>query len=90
MTILMDESFNRGARLKVVGVGGCGGNAVNTMIELGLLGVEFLAANTDVQALGNSRAGLKVQLGAALTKGLGAGANPETGRNSAIESKEMP
>src|SRR3972149_10513521 len=89
MVIEMDDSFNRGARLKVIGVGGCGCNAVNTMIECGLQGVEFLAANTDVQALGRSRAGLRIQLGANLTKGLGAGANPEVGRNSALESKEL-
>ncbi len=89
MVIEMDDSFNRGARLKVVGVGGCGGNAVNTMIESGLEGVEFVAANTDSQALERSRAHVKVQLGAALTKGLGAGANPDMGRNAAIESKDM-
>jgi len=89
MVIEMDDSFNRGAKLKVVGVGGCGGNAVNTMIESGLEGVEFVAANTDSQALERSKAHVKVQLGATLTKGLGAGANPDTGRNAAIESKEM-
>lgn len=88
MVIEMDESFNSGARLKVIGVGGCGGNAVNTMIESGLDGVEFLMANTDSQALDKSKADLKIQLGVTLTKGLGAGANPEVGRNSAIESKE--
>lgn len=85
----MEEEFNRGARLKVVGVGGCGGNAVNTMIECGLEGVEFVAANTDSQALEKSMANVKIQLGATLTKGLGAGANPEMGRNAAIESKEQ-
>ncbi len=85
----MDDSFNKGARLKVVGVGGCGGNAVNTMIDCGLEGVEFVAANTDSQALERSRAHVKVQLGATLTKGLGAGANPDTGRNAAIESKDL-
>ena len=89
MVIEMDESFNSGAKLKVVGVGGCGGNAVNTMIESGLDGVEFLAANTDSQALERSLANTRVQLGACLTKGLGAGANPEVGRNSALESKEL-
>jgi cell division protein FtsZ len=89
MVIEMDDSFNKGARLKVVGVGGCGGNAVNTMIESGLEGVEFVAANTDSQALERSKAHVKVQLGATLTKGLGAGANPDMGRNAAIESKEM-
>jgi len=88
MVFEMEESFNRGARLKVIGIGGCGGNAVNTMIERGLEGVEFLAANTDSQALASSMAGVKVQLGAELTKGLGAGANPEVGRSAAIESKD--
>ncbi|HEY4707638.1 MAG: cell division protein FtsZ [Deltaproteobacteria bacterium GWA2_55_10] len=87
--IEMDENFNIGARLKVIGVGGCGGNAVNTMIESGLDGIEFLIANTDSQALDKSLAGMKVQLGASLTKGLGAGANPEVGRNAALESKEQ-
>ena len=89
ISIGLDESLNRGARLKVIGVGGCGGNAVNTMIECGLEGVEFLTANTDVQALGKSRASMKIQLGVSLTKGLGAGANPDIGRNAAIESKEV-
>jgi len=89
MVFEMEEEFNRGARLKVVGVGGCGGNAVNTMIECGLDGVEFVAANTDSQALDNSMANVKIQLGATLTKGLGAGANPELGRNAAIESKDQ-
>ncbi|MBI5969795.1 MAG: cell division protein FtsZ [Deltaproteobacteria bacterium] len=88
MTIVMDDSFNKGAKLKVVGVGGCGGNAVNTMIESGLDGVDFLAANTDCQALEKSKAAVKIQLGATLTKGLGAGANPEVGKNSAMESKD--
>lgn len=89
MAIVMDDSFNRGARLKVIGIGGCGGNVVNTMIECGLEGVEFLAANTDSQDLARSKAGIRVQLGAELTKGLGAGSNPEIGRNAAIESREV-
>lgn len=89
MVIEMDDSFNSGARLKVVGVGGCGGNAVNTMIESGLEGVEFLAANTDSQALTKSKANIKIQLGVGLTKGLGAGANPEVGRNAAMESRDV-
>lgn len=89
MVIELHEGFNAGARLKVIGVGGCGGNAVNTMIEQGLEGVEFLTANTDSQALAKSMAGMKIQLGASLTKGLGAGANPEVGRNAAIESKDQ-
>ena len=78
-----------GARIKVVGVGGGGGNAVNTMISSGLPGVEFIAANTDMQALGASLAGSKLQLGAQLTKGLGAGANPEVGRQAALEDSEV-
>jgi cell division protein FtsZ len=89
MVFEMHDGFNSGARLKVIGVGGCGGNAVNTMIEQGLDGVDFLTANTDSQALCRSGAAVKVQLGACLTKGLGAGANPEVGRNAAIESKEQ-
>lgn len=84
----LDESINKGAKIKVVGVGGCGTNAVNTMIEAKLEGVEFIVANTDCQALGVSKAPLKIQMGENLTKGLGAGANPEIGRNSAIESRE--
>lgn len=89
MAFEMDDSFNNGARLKVVGVGGCGGNAINTMIESGLDGVDFLVANTDSQALAKSLASVRIQLGGSLTKGLGAGANPEVGRNAAIESKEQ-
>ncbi len=74
------------ARIKVVGVGGGGCNSVNRMIDAGLGGVEFIAANTDAQALGNSQAGLRLQLGLELTRGLGAGANPEVGRNAALEA----
>jgi cell division protein FtsZ len=73
------------ARIKVVGVGGGGGNALNTMISSDLEGVEFIAANTDAQALPNNLAPLKIQLGTQLTKGLGAGGNPEMGRKSALE-----
>jgi cell division protein FtsZ len=73
------------ARIKVVGVGGGGGNALNTMISSDLEGVEFIAANTDAQALPNNLAPLKIQLGPQLTKGLGAGGNPEMGRKAAIE-----
>lgn len=80
--------FNDMAKIKVIGVGGGGGNAINTMIEHCFEGVEFVAANTDVQALNTSKAPVKVQLGANLTKGLGAGANPEVGRNAAIEAKD--
>ncbi len=82
----LEENVNIGANIKVVGVGGGGSNAVNTMIETGMVGVEFVVANTDIQALNSSKAGYKIQLGADLTKGLGAGANPDVGRRSAIES----
>ncbi len=83
-----EEDLNQNARIKVVGVGGGGGNVVNTMILSGVEGVDFVATNTDNQALRNSRAPMKVQLGTSLTKGLGAGANPEIGRQAAIEDKE--
>ncbi len=76
------------AKLKVIGVGGGGGNALRTMIASGLRGVEFMVANTDLQALQMNPAPLKVQLGGLLTKGLGAGANPEVGRSAALEDKE--
>lgn len=82
----LEENVNIGANIKVVGVGGGGSNAVTTMIETGMSGVEFVVANTDIQALNSSKAGHKIQLGADLTKGLGAGANPDVGRRSAIES----
>lgn len=82
----LEENVNIGANIKVVGVGGGGSNAIATMIEGGMTGVEFCVANTDIQALNSSKAGYKIQLGADLTKGLGAGANPDVGRRSAIES----
>lgn len=78
--------MDRAARIKVVGVGGGGGNAINNMIAAELRGVEFIGANTDAQALEMSRAGVKVQLGSSLTKGLGAGAKPEVGREAAEEA----
>jgi len=74
-----------GARIKVVGVGGGGGNAVNTMIQSGMPGVDFIAANTDAQALASNLATVKLQIGTSITKGLGAGANPSVGRESAHE-----
>ena len=74
-----------GARIKVIGIGGGGGNAINNMIESRLMGVEFLAANTDMQALETSLADAQVQLGCDLTKGLGAGADPDRGREAALE-----
>ena len=82
----LEENTNFGASIKVIGIGGGGGNAVQTMIEGGLTGVQFVVANTDRQALGANKAEGKIQLGRELTKGLGAGANPEIGRRAAIES----
>ena len=82
----LEKSIELGANIKVVGVGGGGGNAIQTMIEMGLKGVEFIVANTDVQALRANKAEGKIQLGSELTKGLGAGANPDVGQRAAIES----
>ncbi len=82
----LEENINIGASIKVVGIGGGGNNAVTTMIEGGLNGVEFIVANTDRQALESHPAARKIQLGSELTKGLGAGANPEIGKRAAIES----
>jgi len=78
-----------GAKIKVVGVGGGGGNAVNTMIRQGLKGVEFISGNTDAQALANNLAPSKLQLGQALTKGLGAGANPAVAKEAALEDSQI-
>ena len=83
-----DESHTTTAKMKVVGVGGAGGNAINRMIEAKLSGVEFLTINTDLQALEMCRANSRIQVGRALTKGLGAGANPETGRRAIEEDRE--
>jgi cell division protein FtsZ len=77
-----------GAKIKVSGVGGGGGNAINSMIAAGLSGVDFIVANTDSQALANNRAPFKLQLGGELTRGLGAGANPDVGRASALEDRD--
>jgi cell division protein FtsZ len=77
------------ARIKVIGVGGGGGNAINTMVAGRLEGVEFIAANTDVQALAANRASVKIQLGKSASRGLGAGANPEVGRTAALEEREQ-
>lgn len=82
----IDTSLAGSAKIKVIGVGGGGGNAVKNMIDSGLRGVQFVCANTDVQALKKNTAPLKVQLGEKLTKGLGAGANPSIGREAAVES----
>ena len=83
-----DEPPITGARIKVIGVGGGGGNAVNRMIDTGIEGIEFVVANTDLQALKRSRAPVKIQLGGRLTKGLGAGADPEVGRQAALEDTD--
>ena len=88
MRIQFHDEEIRGARIKVIGVGGGGGNAVNRMIQAGMDGVEFIAANTDVQALKLSLAPVKLQLGVRLTAGLGAGANPDVGRRAALEDSE--
>ena len=83
-----DLAMDQLAKIKVIGIGGGGGNAVNRMIESGVKGVEFIVANTDLQVLNNSLAENKIQLGANLTDGLGAGAKPDTGREAAVESKK--
>jgi cell division protein FtsZ len=88
MRIQYHEETPRGARIKVIGVGGGGGNAVNRMIQARMEGVEFITANTDVQALKLSQAPVKLQLGVRLTAGLGAGANPDVGRRAALEDSE--
>ena len=86
---LVDSGRTSSARIKVIGVGGGGGNAVNTMIAYNLHGVDFIAANTDMQALGASAAPIKIQMGAEVTKGLGAGANPDVGKMAAMEDREL-
>ncbi|HET9933263.1 MAG TPA: cell division protein FtsZ, partial [Polyangiaceae bacterium] len=80
-----EESRVYEARIKVIGVGGSGGNAINTMIHFGLEGVEFITVNTDAQALGSNAAVEKIAIGASVTRGLGAGADPEKGRKAALE-----
>lgn len=89
MEFSLDSTQNRGANIKVIGVGGGGGNAVNRMITEDVKGVEFIVANTDVQALEASQAETKIQLGPKLTRGLGAGSNPEIGSKAAQESEEQ-
>jgi len=88
LTFNFDESSTPTARMKVVGVGGAGGNAVNRMISAGLTGVEFVAINTDLQALNICKAPTRIQIGKNLTKGLGAGANPDIGRRAVEEDQE--
>ncbi len=88
MAFSFDAASVQGAVIKVIGVGGGGGNAINRMIEEGVAGVEFIAANTDIQALSSSKAETVIQLGPKLTRGLGAGGQPEVGRKAAEESEE--
>src|SRR5262249_61120697 len=88
LRLRLPEEPCAGARIKVIGGGGGGGNAVNRMVRTGLDGVEFIVANTDLQALKNNAASVKLQIGAKLTKGLGAGADPNVGRNAALEDTE--
>src|SRR5690348_18129994 len=88
MTFEFEESAAQNARMKVVGVGGGGGNAVNRMIDEHLEGVEFISVNTDAQALLSSKSDLKIQIGKKLTRGLGAGARPEVGKQAIEESRD--
>src|SRR5262245_7399463 len=80
-----DETQQYQARIKVIGVGGSGGNAINTMIHFGLEGVEFITVNTDAQALNSNLASEKIAIGSGVTRGLGAGADPEKGKKAALE-----
>jgi cell division protein FtsZ len=84
----LDETFDARAKMKVIGVGGAGGNAVNRMVNAGLSGVEFIAVNTDAMALESNQAAVRIQVGERITKGLGAGANPEIGRLAVEEDRE--
>jgi len=88
LRLTLDPDARRGAKIKVVGVGGGGSNAVNRMVSAGLGGVEFIVVNTDVQALDQNQASVKIQIGQKLTKGLGAGADPNIGRQAALEDTE--
>jgi cell division protein FtsZ len=88
LRLTIDTEVRRGAKIKVIGVGGGGGNAVNRMVTAGLSGVEFIVANTDAQALEQNQASVKIQIGQKLTKGLGAGADPNVGRQAALEDTE--
>ncbi len=88
MAIEFDEYSELNAKIKVVGVGGAGGNAINTMVDAGLSGVDFIAVNTDAQALENNKAQTRVQIGKNITQGLGAGANPDVGRLAMEEDKD--
>ena len=88
MLFEFDEFSTQKARIKVLGVGGAGGNAINRMITSGMEGVEFIAINTDAQDLDSNPAETKIQIGKDLTKGLGAGAKPEIGRKAIMHDKE--
>src|SRR6476661_8272773 len=89
LRLTLDEEARMGARIKVVGVGGGGSNAVSRMVQAGISGVEFIVANTDAQALKANPAPVKIQIGGKLTKGLGAGADPNVGRQAALEDTDM-
>jgi cell division protein FtsZ len=89
LRLTLDEATRAGARIKVVGVGGGGSNAVTRMVQAGLSGVEFIVANTDAQALRANPAPIKIQIGSKLTKGLGAGADPNVGRQAALEDTDL-
>jgi cell division protein FtsZ len=88
LRLKLDEEYRTGARIKVIGIGGGGSNAVNRMVQAGLEGVQFIVANTDVQALRLNAAPMKIQIGGKLTKGLGAGADPNVGRQAALEDTD--
>src|SRR5512138_810949 len=88
LRLRLEEAISAGARIKVIGLGGGGSNAVNRMVQAGFEGVEFIVANTDLQALRTNAAPVKLQIGAKLTKGLGAGADPNIGRQAALEDTE--
>ena len=88
MNIELKEEKNLGAVIKIIGVGGAGGNALNNMVDKGITGVEFIAANTDYQDLKSSKASIKLQLGLNLTKGRGSGADPKIGEKAAYEDKD--
>ena len=89
LRLTLDGNAHPGARIKVIGVGGGGGNAVDRMVAAGLQGIEFIAANTDAQALASSAAPVQLQIGAKLTRGLGAGADPTVGRQAALEDTDQ-
>ncbi|MBD3420978.1 MAG: cell division protein FtsZ [Chitinivibrionales bacterium] len=88
MEFAFEETFNHKAKMKVIGIGGAGGNAVNRMVQAGLTGVEFIAVNTDAMALDNNQATHRIQIGERITKGLGAGANPDIGKIALEEDRD--